>query len=128
MEIVDIITLSLSSLLLIFVSLMRISNPIKNYLKNSGIQLENDADLLNELRGVSFVMLCGGIISLLGIFISSISPSSFLIGSLIFIGFAIGRIVSIAIDGMPNKQIIQGIVFEIVFGLANLFCLVNNAI
>lgn len=57
MEIFKIIILSLSGLLLLFVGTMRLSNPIKAYLKNSGIKLENDVDLLNEMRGVSAVML-----------------------------------------------------------------------
>ena len=62
MEIFKIVTLSISGLLLLTVGTLRISNPIKNYSKNSGIKLENDVNLLNEMRGVSSVMLFGGII------------------------------------------------------------------
>lgn len=67
MEIIKIVILSVSALMLLFVGAMRLSNPIKTYLGNSGIRLENDVDLLNEMRGVSSVMLCGGIIIALGI-------------------------------------------------------------
>jgi small neutral amino acid transporter SnatA (MarC family) len=67
MEIIKIVILSVSALMLLFVWAMRLSNPIKTYLGNSGIRLENDVDLLNEMRGVSSVMLCGGIIIALGI-------------------------------------------------------------
>ena len=42
MEIINIIILSLSSLMLVFVGAMRLSHPVKTYLKNSGIKLEND--------------------------------------------------------------------------------------
>jgi len=125
MEIFKIITLSLSGLLLLLVGIMRLSNPIKTYLKNSGIKLENDANLLNEMRGISSVQLFGGIIILLGIFIPQLTFTSFVVASFIFLGFAIGRIISIGIDGKPNKQLIQGLVFEIVFGSANVFCLFN---
>ena len=125
MEIVKTVTLSLSALLLLFVGLMRLSNPVKSYLKNSGITLTNDVDLLNEMRGVSAVMLCGGIIAGLGIIVPELTFTSHVVAVLIFLGFALGRLISMGVDRKPNKQIIQGIVFELVLGAANAFCLVN---
>ena len=125
MEIIRIAILSLSALMLVFVGVMRLSNPIKTYLKNSGIKLENDASLLNEMRGVSAVMLSAGIIIALGTFIEKLTFTSFVIASLIFLGFAIGRLISLKTDGKPNKQITQGILFELVLGAANIFCLIN---
>lgn len=125
MEIIKIAILSLSALMLVFVGVMRLSNPIKTYLKNSGIRLENDASLLSEMRGVSAVMLSAGIIIALGIFIEKLTFTSHFIGSLIFVGFAIGRLISLKADGKPSKQITQGILFELVLGVANVFCLIN---
>lgn len=123
MEIFKIVTLSLSGLLLFFVGTMRLINPIKTYLKNSGIKLENDVNLLNEIRGVSSVMLFGGLIILLGTIIPTLTITSFVIASLILIGFAIGRILSFGLDGKPNKLIVQGLISELVLGAANVFCL-----
>ena len=125
MEIVNIVILSLSGLLLLMVGTLRLSNPIKNYAKNSGIKLENDTDLLNEMRGVSSVMLFGGIIILLGTIIPELRMTSHIVAILILIGFAIGRLVSMGVDGKPNKQIVQGLIFEIVLGGANIFSLVS---
>lgn len=125
MEIIRIVILSLSALMLVFVGVMRLSNPIKTYLKSSGIKLENDPSLLNEMRGVSAVMLSAGIIIALGIFIEKLTFTSHIIASLIFVGFAIGRLISLKVDGKPNKQISQGILFELVLGAANVFCLIN---
>ena len=124
MEILKIVTLSLSSLLLIFVGIMRLSNPVSTYLKNSGIKLENDASLLNEMRGIASVMLCSGIIILIGIFSANLTFTSHAIASILFLGFAIGRLVSLKVDGKPSKQINQGILFELVLGIANVLCLV----
>ena len=126
MEILNIVTLSLSALLLTMVGALRISNPIKNYAKNSGITLANDVDLLNEMRGVSAVMLCAGLILASGIFIEQMTFASFVVGTLIFLGFAVGRFVGIATDGKPNKQIMMGLFTELVLGGLNVFCLVNN--
>ena len=125
MEIIKIITLSISGLLLLAVGSFRVSNPIKAYLKNSGITLENEVNLLNEIRGVSTLMLMGGIIILLGIIIPALTFSSFVVACLIFLGFASGRLLSIGLDGKPNKQIIQGLISELVLGAANIFCLIN---
>ncbi|WP_196893722.1 DUF4345 domain-containing protein [Aureivirga marina] len=123
MEIFKIITLSLSSILLIFVGLSRLVNPIKTFSKNSGISLENDTNLLNEIRGFSSVMFFSGILISLGIFIEKFTFTSFTIASLLFLSFLIGRIISLIKDGKPNKQIIQGIFFELIFGALNLICL-----
>ena len=125
MEIFKIVILSLSGLLLFFVGTMRLINPIKTYLKNSGIKLENDVNLLNEMRGVSSVMLFGGIIILLGTIIPKLTITSFVVATLILIGFAIGRLLSFGLDGKPNKLIVQGLISELVLGAANIFCLVN---
>ena len=124
METFKIITLSLSGLLLLFVSGMRISNPIKAYLKNSGIKLENDVDLLNEMRGVSGLMLSGAVIILLGTILPTITLTSLTVAALIFVGFAIGRVLSMVLDGKPNKQLVQGLMFELVFGALNIACLI----
>lgn len=128
MEIIKIVILALSGLLLLFVGAMRLSNPIKTYLENSGIQLENDVDLLNEMRGVSALMLMGGILILLGTFITQFTYTSFVIAILIFLCFAIGRLLSMRVDGQPNKKLIQGLIFELVFGALNIFCLVTTLI
>jgi hypothetical protein len=125
MEILNIVTLSISGLLLLTAGTLRLINPIKNYLKNSGIKLEKEVNLLNEVRGVSSVMMCGGIIILLGIIIPKLTITSFVVAILILIGFAIGRLLSIRLDGKPNKLIVQGLVSELVLGALNIFCLVN---
>jgi hypothetical protein len=125
MEIFKIITLSLSGLLLLSVGTMRLINPIKTYLKNSGVKLEKEVNLLNEMRGVSSVMMCAGIIILLGTIIPQLTFTSFVVASLILLGFALGRLLSIRLDGKPNKLIVQGLISELILGFLNLFCLFN---
>lgn len=124
MEIFQIVTLSLSGLLLLMVGSQRLFNPIKTYLKNSGIQLQNDVQLLNEIRGLSAVMLMGSILILLGTVIDAFTFTSLIIGCLLFWGFALGRILSMLKDGKPNKLLIQGLMFELIFGTLNSICLI----
>jgi len=128
MGIFNIIVLAISGLLLFGVGALRLGNPIKNYAKNSGIELANDINLLNEVRGVGSLMLCGGIIILLGILIPKLTVTSFVVAILIFIGFAIGRILSMGLDGKPKKLLNQGLIFELVLGGLNIFGLVNQLV
>ncbi len=123
MDLFTTVTLTLSGLLLSMIGLLRLSNPIKNYAKNSGIQLASDIDLLSEVRGVGALMLLGGLIILSGTILTPITISSLMVASLIFIGFAVGRLVSMSSDGKPNTQIITGLITELVLGTANVIVL-----
>ena len=125
MEIVSIITLSVSGLLLVFGGTSRIISPIKNYLKNSGITIEKDVNNLNEARAVGSFMSLGGIIMLLGTIIPELTLTSHVVAILILFGFAIGRSLSMGLDGRPNKLLITGLISELVLGTANAFCLIN---
>ncbi len=127
MGIINIVVLAISGLLLFtFAGILRLINPIKNYQKNSGIKLENEVNLLNEARGMSSVMMFGGIIIVSGIFIPELTITSFAIAILLFLGYGFGRSLSIFLDGKPNKLLIQGLISEIVLGAANIFCLINT--
>ena len=50
MEVLNIVILSLSGLMLFTIGILRLSNPISNYSKNSGIKLENEINLLNKIK------------------------------------------------------------------------------
>ena len=126
MEIFNIVVLSISGLMLFTLAgLLRLINPIENYWKNSGIKIENEVNMLSEVRGMSTVMLLGGIVILLGTIIPELTPTSFIVAILLFGGYAIGRLLSFGIDGKPNKMIIIGLVSEVVFCSVNTFCLVT---
>lgn len=126
MEIFSLVVLSISGLLVFtFAGILRLINPIENYLKNSGIKLDNDVDLLSEARGMSFLMMFGGIIIGSGVFFTSLTMTSHVVAVLLFLGYAFGRLISIRVDGKPNKLIIGGLFSEIVLGSLNAYLLAN---
>ncbi len=125
-EIFNMVVLSLSGLLLLSIGALRLSNPIGNYSKNSGIKIENEVNLLNEVRGTSSLMFFGGATILSGIIVPQLTFASFVVATLIFFGFAFGRLLSVRLDGRPNKLIIQGLIFELVLGSLNIFGLFKN--
>ncbi len=126
MEIFKMIVLGLSGLPLLAFGMMRMGDPIKNYLKNSGIKLDKDVNILNEARGVGSLMFVAGCILALGIFLPKLRLASFVVGTLIFLGFALGRMISLKVDGKPNKLIIQGLSSELVLGILNLIGLITT--
>ncbi len=130
MEILNIIVASLSGLLLIYAGTTRLIKPIqsfclKNYLDNPKIKLERRIDIFNEMRAGGGSSAFGGVILLLGTIISQLTLASFIVGIVIFLGNALGRLVNMKVDGKPNPQLIQGLIFELILGSANAFCLVN---
>jgi len=126
MEIFSMLVLGISGLLVFtFAGFLRLSNPIKNYLKNSGITLSNDVDTLSEVRGMSTVMMFGGILIAAGIFVAQLTFTSHVIAVLLFFGYATGRLISMNVDGRPNKLIINGTITEVILGAANLFLLIK---
>ena len=130
MEIINIVVLSLSGLLLVYAGTMRLIKPLKSlclktYLDNSRIKLEGEVDVFNEMRGAGTSTALGGVIILLGIIVSQLMLASFVVAIVIFLGHALGRLVSLKLDGKPNQQIAQGLISELVLGAANTFCLVN---
>ena len=58
-----------------------------------------------------------------GTIVPELTITSFVVAILLFLGYAIGRLLSLGLDGKPNRLIIQGLVSEIVLGAANVFCL-----
>ncbi len=129
MEIFSTIVLVISGLLIFtFAGILRLIDPIKNYLKNSGIKLENEVNSLSEARGMSSVMMFGGIVIALGIFIPELTMTSHIVAILLLGSYAFGRSLSIFLDGKPNKQLIQGLISEIVLGTLNVFLLINMLI
>lgn len=124
MELLSFIIQSLSGLLLLYVGIKRISNPLKTYSQSFGIEFENDVNVLSELKGIGAVMLFGGIVVILGVILNQYSVVTFVVGSLIFMGVAIGRILSMVLDGKPNTKLMRGFVIELLFGILNVIGLI----
>jgi len=133
MEIINTVVLSLSALLLTYAGSMRLINPLKSlclktYLDDPKIKLESKIDIFNEMRGAGTSTVFGGIFIFLGILIPQLLIASFAVAVVIFIGHALGRIVSLKIDGKPNQQLSQGLMSELVLGIANGICLIITLI
>ncbi|HAA16564.1 MAG TPA: hypothetical protein DCE41_34590 [Cytophagales bacterium] len=124
MEIFKIVVLTLSGLALIYASSMRLINPskgnfVQTYVENPENVLANDADLLNEIRGIGAVLLLGGITLLLGALLPGFRQTALVIGGVLFVGVVAGRLTSFAVDGIPNVAIERATLIEIVLSVLN---------
>ena len=129
MAIANYVVLFLSGMLLTFAGAMRVYKPgdsfcLQTYLRKPDAKLEDDVDMLSEMRGAGALLLLTGLITLAGLASPQVMPTSFAVAALVFLGFGIGRIVSLALDGTPNRDLINGTIAELVLGALNLGCLV----
>lgn len=78
-----------------------------------GITLGQDANLLSELRAPGAGLAGFGLLMLLGIWRHAILPVAMTAALTVFIAFPAGRLVGLAVDGMPSGSIIGALVIEL---------------
>lgn len=127
-EIANYVVLFLSGAILAFAGAMRLFKPagsfcLQTYLGTPDVQLEDDVDMLSEMRGAGALTLLTGLIVLAGLVSAQVRPTSFAIAALFFLGYGIGRTVSLAVDGKPNRDLVNGTITELLFGVLNIGCL-----
>ncbi len=78
-----------------------------------GITLGRDANLLSELRAPGAGLAGFGLLMLLGIRRQAILPVAMAVALTVFIAFPAGRLIGIAVDGLPSGSIIGALVVEV---------------
>lgn len=81
-----------------------------------GITLGSDPSLLSELRAAGANLAVLGAIILAGAFRQGMQRLSAFLGATAFLTSAFGRIVGMALDGMPSSGLIQAILIELIIG------------
>ena len=79
-----------------------------------GITLGKDANLLSELRAPGAGLAGFGLLMLLGIRRPVHLPVAIAVALTVFIAFPAGRLVGLAVDGMPSGSVIGALVVELV--------------
>lgn len=79
-----------------------------------GITLGRDANLLSELRAPGAGLAGFGLLMLLGIWRQAILPVAIAVSLTVFIAFPVGRLIGIAVDGLPSSSVIGALVVELV--------------
>lgn len=92
---------------------------------SAGIQLEQNNNLLSELRAPGGTLLVAGVLIMLGAFNSRMTFNSTLLSSLFYLSYGASRVFSMLIDGMPNESLVIATIVEIVIGSLSLFVFIN---
>ena len=79
-----------------------------------GISLEQDPNLLNELRAPGAGLAVFGALMLSGVFRATMAPIALAVALTVYLAFPIGRIVGIVMDGMPSGSVIGALAFEVI--------------
>ena len=124
------IVLVLSSLALLYASSSRLLTPTQAVFLTVTIEktenfLESNTALLNEIRGVGGVLLVGGLVTMLGVFMARLRPISLHVGAVIFSGIVLGRLISFALEGIPSTEIVRIASVESFFCVLTIFCLAD---
>lgn len=82
-----------------------------------GISLGGDANLLSELRAPGAGLAGFGLLILLGIRRHTALPTAKTTALTVFIAFPAGRLVGIAVDGMPSGSILGALVIELMIAV-----------
>ncbi|MBI1386642.1 MAG: DUF4345 domain-containing protein [Rhizobiales bacterium] len=86
-----------------------------------GIPLGSDPSLLSELRAPGAGLAALGAVMLAGIVRQSLSAVALVAALVVFLGFPAGRIVGLAVDGLPSAGIMAALVFELAVAALCLF-------
>ena len=78
-----------------------------------GIVIGEDPSLLSELRAPGAGLATLGIMMLLGIWRSALAQLAVAATLIVFLAFPAGRLIGLALDGMPSVGIVGALVLEI---------------
>lgn len=86
-----------------------------------GIELGDGSNLVSELQGLGGLLLGSGGLIVAGAFVSRLSFTAAVLTSVLYLGYAAGRAVALAVHGMPSTAIVLSGAVELALGLAGVF-------
>ena len=110
------ITLGISGLTAVAIGTLITLTPHAFY-ASYGIALGQDPNLLSELRAPGAGLAIFGALMLSGVFRASLAQIAAAVALTVYLAFPFGRIVGIAMDGMPSGSVISALVFEVVIAV-----------
>lgn len=84
-----------------------------SFFASYGISVGDNASLLSELRAPGAGLAAFGVLMLLGIWRTAMTPMSKVVALIVFLAFPAGRLIGLIVDGLPSNHIITALVFEL---------------
>lgn len=92
---------------------------------SSGIELGDDVSLLSEVRAPGGALLATGGLVIAGAFVRSLRFTATVVATVLYLSYALARLLSMAVDGLPSSVLVQAAALELVMGVACLFALIR---
>ena len=108
--------LFISGLIAIGIGATILLTPVSFYAA-SGISLNGNVSLLNEVRASGGALLACGILIMLGAFISKLTFTAIVMSTLLYLSYGFSRFLIMSVDGMPVEALIQAVILEFGIGL-----------
>jgi hypothetical protein len=90
-----------------------------------GIDIGSNVNLTNELKAPAGVLLLAGSVMLAGVFRTRFAILSLAAATAIYLPYGSSRLLSMAIDGVPDIALVSAAILEITIGVACLFSLMR---
>lgn len=87
------------------------------FYRSYGIALDGTPSLLSELRAPAAGLAAFGVLMLLGIWRDALAPVSRTLALTVFLAFPAGRLLGIAVEGLPSAGILAALAAELVIAL-----------
>lgn len=87
------------------------------------IDLGGNINLLSEIRAPAGALFASGLVMLLGVFMTSLTFTSTILATLIYLSYGCSRFAGMAIDGIPSSSLVWSAGIELGLGLLCLLCL-----
>ncbi len=84
------------------------------------------ASLLSELRSPGGVLVIAGFIMFLGAFQKKMIRLSLTVSTMVYLGYALGRLVSWGFDGAPHQSLLIALAIELLLGLLSALVLLKS--
>ena len=88
-----------------------------------GIEVGGNATLANEMKAPAGALLVAGLLMFAGIVRAKFIVISLATATFVYLSYGLGRVISIAVDGMPHSGMVSAAGIEIVIGTACLLTL-----
>lgn len=112
------VVLGVSGLVLLGIGFMLAKDPLAMHAAN-GVELVSSPSLMNEMRAPGGALFVAGLFLILALFRTDWMMSAAVLSTIVMIGWALGRGVSLVLDGSPAPALCGALGIEIVLGLAS---------
>ena len=110
--------------LILLPGLIALFNPV-GFTARNGVDIIGNISMLNDYRGMGGMLLGSGIIILLGVLHHRMAFTSTVVAIVMFLTLALGRFVSIVLDGMPADGLFKATVVEAILGFVAIFAMIK---